>query len=84
MLCSSSAPSSYETLAVSQPSPYVTRVQLNRPQKSNAMNMPFWRYVSMACHVTRLVCLFSVVGYFKVMTLPCPGYKAKVGLQYVP
>lgn len=36
---------SYETLEVSQPSPFVTKVQLNRPQKSNAMNSAFWREI---------------------------------------
>ena len=38
----SSAP--YETLKVTQPFPYVSKVQLNRPEKSNAMNSAFWRY----------------------------------------
>lgn len=33
----------YETLAVSQPSSYVTMVMMNRPHKSNAMNTTFWK-----------------------------------------
>ena len=37
--------SCYETLEVSQPSSFVTRVQMNRPNKSNAMNPAFWTYV---------------------------------------
>ena len=35
----------YETLAVSQPREWVTEVRLNRPEKSNAMNQTFWKYV---------------------------------------
>ena len=33
----------YTTLEVNQPSQFVTRVQLNRPNKSNAMNPAFWK-----------------------------------------
>lgn len=32
----------YETLRVSQPRPFVFNVELNRPQKLNAMNLAFW------------------------------------------
>lgn len=32
----------FETLAVSNPSPGVLHVQLNRPDKRNAMNIAFW------------------------------------------
>ncbi|XP_064387875.1 delta(3,5)-Delta(2,4)-dienoyl-CoA isomerase, mitochondrial-like [Halichondria panicea] len=32
----------YETLLVTHPSPYVTKVTINRPDKSNAMNTAFW------------------------------------------
>jgi len=33
----------YETLAVSMPSEFVAHVELNRPNKGNAMNKAFWR-----------------------------------------
>ena len=33
----------FETLEVTRPSEWVVRVQLNRPDKSNAMNMAFFR-----------------------------------------
>lgn len=32
----------YKTLEVTEPSQYVFKVQLNRPEKSNAMNRDFW------------------------------------------
>lgn len=35
--------SSFETLAVTQPSPYVHHVQLNRPDKFNAFNQALWK-----------------------------------------
>ncbi len=34
----------YETLEVTRPQEWVVQVQLNRPEKSNAMNRAFWRY----------------------------------------
>lgn len=34
---------SYETLSVTKPSEWVYQVELNRPDKSNAMNRAFWR-----------------------------------------
>ena len=34
---------SYETLEVTKPAEWVVQVQLNRPEKSNAMNRTFWR-----------------------------------------
>ncbi|KAF6025376.1 ECH1 [Bugula neritina] len=33
----------YQTLAVSVPNPHVAHVELNRPEKGNAMNLTFWR-----------------------------------------
>lgn len=33
----------FETLAVSQPAPFVKHVQLNRPDKFNAFNTALWR-----------------------------------------
>lgn len=36
---------SYTTLAVSQPRQWVVEVRLNRPDKRNAMNQAFWKYV---------------------------------------
>lgn len=33
----------FETLAVTQPEKYVYQVELNRPEKRNAMNQAFWR-----------------------------------------
>ena len=33
----------YETLVLSRPEEHVVRVQLNRPEKRNAMNNAFWR-----------------------------------------
>ena len=42
--CSSQAAKyQYETLAVSIPEPHVAHVELNRPEKGNAMNLAFWR-----------------------------------------
>ena len=37
---------SYETLEVTRPAEWVVQVQLNRPEKSNAMNRAFWRCVA--------------------------------------
>ena len=34
----------YETLLLSRPKDYVIQVELNRPDKRNAMNKSFWRY----------------------------------------
>ncbi|KAF7394037.1 hypothetical protein HZH68_010856 [Vespula germanica] len=34
----------YETLSVSVPKPFVCMVQLNRPEKRNAMNGKMWEY----------------------------------------
>jgi len=36
---------SYETLAVNTVAPYVTHVEINRPEKRNAMNDQFWREI---------------------------------------
>ena len=36
----------FETLEVTRPSEWVVQVQLNRPDKSNAMNMAFFRCCS--------------------------------------
>lgn len=33
----------YETLLVEQPRPFVFHVQMNRPDKMNALNVPMWR-----------------------------------------
>lgn len=38
---SSSSP--YSTLAVSHPAEFITHVEINRPEKRNAMNKAFWR-----------------------------------------
>lgn len=35
----------YETLMVTSPHQYVVHVEINRPDKRNAMNAKFWRYV---------------------------------------
>jgi hypothetical protein len=35
----------YETLAVKTVAPYVTHVEINRPEKLNSMNKAFWRWV---------------------------------------
>lgn len=40
---SSSTDYNFETLKVTQPSEFVLQVELNRPEKRNAMNMAFWR-----------------------------------------
>ena len=34
----------YETLLLSRPADHVIQVELNRPEKRNAMNKAFWRY----------------------------------------
>ena len=39
----SSEPYTFETLAVSKPQENVVQVELNRPEKRNAMNKTFWR-----------------------------------------
>jgi len=33
----------FETLAVTEPSQFVYHVEINRPEKRNAMNKTFWR-----------------------------------------
>lgn len=33
----------FETLIVTEPSEFVYHVEINRPEKRNAMNMTFWR-----------------------------------------
>lgn len=43
-MSTSSVPPVFETLAVSQPAEYVYHVELNRPEKRNAMNDKFWRF----------------------------------------
>ena len=48
------AATKFETLDVSSPSRYVVKVQLNRPEKSNAMNRAFWR-----CEINVYVCIVS-------------------------
>ena len=35
--------SSYTTLAVTQPAQFITHVEINRPEKLNAMSRAFWR-----------------------------------------
>jgi len=40
---SSTAAYTFETLAVSKPEEHVIQVELNRPEKRNAMNQTFWR-----------------------------------------
>ncbi|XP_042369911.1 delta(3,5)-Delta(2,4)-dienoyl-CoA isomerase, mitochondrial-like [Plectropomus leopardus] len=42
MSSSSGAASPYTSLAISQPAESVTHVELNRPEKRNAMNRAFW------------------------------------------
>jgi len=42
----------YQTLAVSVPNPHVAHVELNRPEKGNAMNLTFWRLVSLNGNVS--------------------------------
>ena len=43
MATTSSVLPKYETLHLSRPVEYVVQVELNRPDKRNAMNFPFWR-----------------------------------------
>ena len=42
--CTSEA-SQFKTLNVTRPREYVVQVELNRPEKLNAMNTDFWRYM---------------------------------------
>ena len=42
----------FETLNVTEPSEFVYHVEINRPEKRNAMNMTFWRF---KCWVSLLV-----------------------------
>lgn len=37
--------SEYKTLAVTTPKPFVFHVELNRPQRYNAINKEMWMYV---------------------------------------
>ncbi len=37
----------YETLELSRPKEYIVQVNLNRPNKRNAMNNSFWRQVGL-------------------------------------
>ena len=46
--CTSEA-SQFKTLSVTRPSEYVVQVELNRPEKLNAMNTDFWRYMNVKC-----------------------------------
>ena len=39
-----SALPTYETLRLSRPVEYVVQIELNRPQKRNALNGQFWKY----------------------------------------
>lgn len=44
-MSSSGGPGSpYTSLAISQPAEFITHVELNRPEKRNAMNKAFWRH----------------------------------------
>ncbi len=56
---------SYETLALTKPAPYVTQVEMNRPENLNAMNKAFWRYSS-NFHLTYL---FQLVVLDKMVCL---------------
>lgn len=40
---SSFSTSSFEHLKLDEPSPHVAHVQMNRPEKRNAMNRKLWR-----------------------------------------
>ncbi|XP_073340121.1 delta(3,5)-Delta(2,4)-dienoyl-CoA isomerase, mitochondrial isoform X1 [Pagrus major] len=42
MSSSAGADSPYTSLAISQPAEFITHVELNRPEKRNAMNKAFW------------------------------------------
>ena len=63
----------FETLAVSQPAEYVYHVELNRPEKRNAMNDKFWRFLLLIIdcisiflsHVQRDAEMFLVLGLRK-------------------
>lgn len=48
----------YETLSVSVPKPFVCMVQLNRPEKRNAMNGRMWEYV--------IIYIFYLIYYLDV------------------
>jgi len=37
---------SFETLKVESPKDYIFHVEMNRPDKLNAMNQIFWKYVN--------------------------------------
>ena len=47
LLRAMSSPATYqfETLKVTRPKDFVVHVELNRPEKRNAMNQAFWRWV---------------------------------------
>lgn len=47
-LCSATNYAAYKTLAVEQPRPFVFHVQLNRPDKRNAMNPLMWQELGQA------------------------------------
>ena len=44
MTTTSSVLPTYETLHLSRPVEYVVQVELNRPEKRNALNGQFWKY----------------------------------------
>lgn len=56
----------YKTLAVTQPSSFVTQVELNRPDKFNAFNHDLWMWVlslSLARHSNFIFYSFSIVHF---------------------
>jgi len=53
----------FETLNVTKPSEFVYHVEINRPEKRNAMNMTFWRFKS----AYLLLFVYDNFGAFEVI-----------------
>ncbi|XP_022106988.1 delta(3,5)-Delta(2,4)-dienoyl-CoA isomerase, mitochondrial-like isoform X2 [Acanthaster planci] len=65
----------YETLAVSQPRDYVKQVELNRPEKRNAMNQTFFREMRECFHQ------FAEDGDCRAVVLTGAGKAFSTGLD---
>ena len=58
---------SYTAVKVTRPQEYVVHVEMNRPEKRNAMNGAFFRYLVLCICQSKLTC-FSLPehGFFKL------------------
>lgn len=56
----------YETLRVSSPKEFVYHVEINRPEKRNAMNLPFWKYESVCRRSLNLTCILVITTGLRI------------------